>query len=249
VSVIDLETKRKLHEMGVTALADAFEAQDDLLTGGMPFSERIALIVDDAHASFTSQKIDGLTRRAQLRYPDAELRRLDLLEERGIDRGVIANLATCTFIGRYENVVFQGFTGSGKTYLGSALARAACQHRYRALYVRMPDLEEAWLAAADKPGGKEKFLRKYAAYHLLVIDEWLLDEPGEQLRGMLLELLERRYDSVSTVFCTQYAKKDWHQRLGGDVHADAIMDRIVHRAVWIETGEANMREHAVSMKR
>ena len=160
MSIIDTETKRKLREMGVTALADAFETQDDLLVGGMPFAERVGLIVDDAHASFTSQKIDGLTRRAQLRYPDAELRRLDLLEKRGIDRGVIANLATCTFIGRCENVVFQGFTGSGKTYLGSALARAACQHRYRALYVRMPDLEEAWLASADKPGGKEKFLRK-----------------------------------------------------------------------------------------
>lgn len=104
MSVIDIETKRKLREMGVTALADAFDAQDDLLTGGMPFAERISLIVDDAHASFTAQKIEGLTRRAGLRYPDAELRRLDLLEERGIDRGVIANLATCTFIGRAENV-------------------------------------------------------------------------------------------------------------------------------------------------
>lgn len=244
MSIIDVETKRKLREMGVTVLADAFEAQDDHLTVSMPFAERVSLAVDDAHASFTSQKIEGLTRRAQLRYPDAELRRLDLLEERGIDRGVITNLATCTFISRYENVVFQGFTGSGKTYLGSALARAACQHRYRALYVRMPELEEAWLQAADKPGGKEKFLRKYAAFHLLVIDEWLLDEPSENLRGMLLELFERRYDSVSTVFCTQYARKDWHQRLGGDVHADAIMDRIVHRAVWVETGDANMREHS-----
>lgn len=79
---------------------------------------------------------------------------------------------------------------------------------------------------------------------MLVIDEWLLDEASENLRGMLLELFERRYDSASTVFCTQYAKKDWHARLGGDVHADAIMDRIVHRATWIETGEMNMREHA-----
>jgi len=242
VTLIDTDTKHKLREMGVGALADSFEMQDDVITIGMPFAERVKLAVDDAHASFTGQKITGLIRRAGLRYPDAELRRLGLVEERGIDRGVIANLATCTFITRCENVVFQGFTGSGKTYLGSALAKAACQHRFRALYIRMPELEEAWLTAYDKPGGKEKFLRKYAAYHLLVLDEWLLDEPGEALRGMLLELLERRYDAVSTVFCTQYAKKDWHQRLGGDVHADAIMDRIVHRTIWVETGEANMRE-------
>ncbi len=242
MTLIDTDTKHKLREMGVGSLADSFEMQDDVITIGMPFAERVKLAVDDAHASFTGQKITGLIRRAGLRYPDAELRRLDLVEERGIDRGVIANLATCTFITRCENVVFQGFTGSGKTYLGSALAKAACQHRFRALYIRMPELEEAWLTAYDKPGGKEKFLRKYAAYHLLVLDEWLLDEPGEALRGMLLELLERRYDAVSTVFCTQYAKKDWHQRLGGDVHADAIMDRIVHRTIWVETGDANMRE-------
>ena len=243
MTLIDTETKHKLREMGVGALADSFEMQDDVITIGMPFAERLKPAVDDAHASFTGQKITGLIRRAALRYPDAELRRLDLIEERGIDRGVIANLSTCTFITRCENVVFQGLTGSGKTYLGSALAKAACQHRFRALYIRMPELEEAWLAAYDKPGGTEKFLRKYAAYHLLVLDEWLLDEPGEALRGMLLELLERRYDVVSTVFCTQYAKKDWHQRLGGDVHADAIMDRIVHRTIWVETGDANMREH------
>ena len=60
--------------------------------------------------------------------------------------------------------------------------------------------------------------------------------------AMLLELLERRYDATSTVFCTQYAKKDWHQRLGSGVHADAIMDRIVHNTIWIETGSTNMRE-------
>lgn len=241
--VIDTDTKHKLREMGAACLADAFDVQDDTLTIGMPFAERVKLAVDDAHASFTAQKIDGLIRRAGLRYPDAELRRLDLLEQRGIDRGVIANLGACTFITRHEDVVFQGFTGSGKTYLGSALAKAACQHRYRALYIRMPDLEEAWLQAVAKPGAKEKFLRKYAAYQLLVLDEWLLDEPGDQVRGMLLELLERRYDTASTVFCTQYPKKDWHGRLGGDAHAEAIMDRIVHRTIWIETGEANMREH------
>lgn len=63
---------------------------------------------------------------------------------------------------------------------------------------------------------------------------------------MLFELIERRYDHASTVFCTQYPRKDWHQRLGGSVHADAIMDRIVHSAIWIETGSMNMREHAAA---
>ncbi|MGO1408218.1 MAG: ATP-binding protein, partial [Brachybacterium sp.] len=74
--------------------------------------------------------------------------------------------------------------------------------------------------------------------------EWLLDFPDEDMQRMLLELLERRYGNTSTVFCTQYAMKDWHPRVGGGVHADAIMDRIIHNTIWIETGSYNMREHA-----
>jgi hypothetical protein len=118
------ESKRKLREMGVTSLFDALETQDDTLTLGMPFEERIKLLVDDAHATFTHVKVEGLIRRAGLRYPNADLRKLDLVEQRGFDRGIIAQLGTCT-------------------YLGSALAKQACQHRYRAHYIRIPNLEEA----------------------------------------------------------------------------------------------------------
>ncbi len=239
-----METKRKLREMGATPLLEAIEAHDDALTLGMGFGDRLRLVVDEAHSSFNHTKIDGLIRRAGLRYPAADLRRLDLVDERGLDRNVIAQLGTCSFVERQQNVVFQGFTGSGKSYLGCALAKQACQHRIRAHYIRMPDLEEAWALARDKPQGATTFLKKYAAFTVLVIDEWLLDHPDDQIRSMLLELLERRYDTASTVFCTQYAKKDWHQRLGSGVHADAIMDRIVHNTIWVDTGNHNMREHA-----
>lgn len=46
----------------------------------------------------------------------------------------------------------------------------------------------------------------------------------------------------STIFCTQYRKKDWHARLGADVRADAITDRIVHNTVWVDMGDFNMRK-------
>lgn len=248
MTVIDTETKRKLREMGATPLLEAIESQDEHLVLGMGFEDRLQLVVDEAHSAFNHSKIQGLIRRAGLRYPGADLRRLDLVEERELNRNVITQLATCSFIQRQQNVVFQGFTGSGKSYLGCALAKQACQHRIRAHYIRMPDLEEAWALAKDKPHGQTKFLRKYAAFTLLVIDEWLLDHPDEGMRSMLLELLERRYDTASTVFCTQYAKKDWHQRLGSGVHADAIMDRIVHNTIWVDTGSHNMREHGAMIE-
>ncbi|MGP9601945.1 ATP-binding protein, partial [Brachybacterium sp. AOP42-E1-35] len=179
MTAIDIETKRKLREMGATALLDAIDAQDETHVLGMSFEDRLQLVVDEAHSTFNQGKVEGLIRRAGLRYPGADLRRLDLVEERGLDRNVIAQLATCSFIQRQQNVVFQGFTGSGKSYLGCALAKQACQHRIRAHYIRMPDLEEAWALAKDKSQGQAKFLRKYSTFSLLVIDEWLLDHPDE----------------------------------------------------------------------
>lgn len=121
--------------------------------------------------------------------------------------------------------------------------------RDRAHVIRMPDLAEAWRQAGDRPQGVSKFIKKYAAFTVLVLDEWLPGRPDEPMRAMLLELMERRYDTGSTILATQYAKKDWHARLGGGVHADAIMDRIVHNAMWINTGDINMREHTATTGR
>ncbi|MFR2030597.1 MAG: hypothetical protein ACLS3M_03765 [Collinsella sp.] len=69
-----------------------------------------------------------------------------------------------------------------------------------------------------------------------MIDEWLLNKPDSLFRAMFLELMELSYGSSSTVFCTQYRPKNRHARLGGGLHAEAIMDRIVHGTVWLETG-------------
>jgi hypothetical protein len=98
MSVIDIETKRKLREMGATALLEAIDAQDESQVLDMSFTDRIQLVVDEAHASFNHAKVEGLIRRAGLRYPGADLRRLDLVEERGLDHHLIAQLATCSFI-------------------------------------------------------------------------------------------------------------------------------------------------------
>lgn len=63
-----------------------------------------------------------------------------------------------------------------------------------------------------------------------------LNKPEDLFRAMLLELMEPRYGSSSTIFCTQHRPKDWDARLGGGVHARAIVDRIAHGAVWLEIG-------------
>lgn len=144
-------------------------------------------------------------------------------------------LATCGFAERGDNVVLGGPTGTGKTYLSCALAKAACTKRIMTCYIRQPDLEDLWRESRDRPGGERKLLRKYGAFGLL-------EKPDELFRGMLLELFELRYGRASTVLCTQFRKNDWHTKLGGGVHADAIMDRIARNAAWLEMDDMNMRQ-------
>lgn len=112
----------------------------------------------------------------------------------------------------------------------------------RSCYIRQPDLEDLWRESRKRPGGERKLVHDYGAFGLLVDDEWLLDKPDTEFRSMLLELMELRCGAVSTVFCTQFKKKDWQPRLSGGVNAGAIIDRIAHNAVWLDMEETNMRE-------
>ncbi|WP_049862620.1 hypothetical protein [Glutamicibacter arilaitensis] len=83
MSGLDLETKRKLREMGAVELLHAVEAQDESLSMSLRFNERMRMAVDEAHSAYTTGRVGGLVRRAKLRYPDADLRTLDFVEERG----------------------------------------------------------------------------------------------------------------------------------------------------------------------
>ena len=168
---IDAETARKLREMGADDLVEALRAQDDDMCAGLTFSERIQMAADEAHSSFISQKVRNLTKRAGLRYPEADVRSIDFSEKRGLDRLKVTELSTCGFVERGTNVVVQGPAGTGKTYLACALAKAACAKRIRACYVRQPDLEDLWRDSRTRQGGDRKLLRKFGGYGLLVLDE------------------------------------------------------------------------------
>ena len=82
---------------------------------------------------------------------------------------------------------------------------------------------------------------KFASYDLLVIDEWLIFSLSIDDIRFLYELFELRYKKSSTIFVGQYRTTEWHTRLGG-LHADSILNCIVHNIIVIESGSIKMRE-------
>jgi len=243
------ETKRKLRELNLSEIITAIEIQNqDISYTTLPFDDRIQRMVDYLYQEKYNSKVHRLIKLSNFRLSKAEVNDIHYIE-RGIDRQTIQQLSTCQFIEIHSNIIFQGFTGSGKTFLACAIGRQACKQGIRTRYIRIPDLLMERDEATLKSQGIPKLLKKYTSYNLLILDEWLLDGLSEEEQHFLFELMERRHDGTLTIFCTQYRREDWHARLGGGVHADAIMDRIVHNAVWVETGSMNMREFYSSKRR
>jgi len=236
------ETKRKLRELNLGEMITASEIQtQDISYTSLTFDDRIQRMVDYLYQEKYNSKVQRLIKLSKFRLSNAEVNDIYFIE-RGIDRQRIQELSTCQFIDIHSNIIFQGFTGSGKTFLACAIGRQSCKQGIRTLYIRIPDLLMERDEATLQSQGIPKLLKKYSGYGLLILDEWLLNDISKEEQHFLFELMERRHDDTSTIFCTQYRMEDWHARLGGGVHADAIMDRIVHNAVWVETGNMNMRE-------
>lgn len=242
--MIDNETIRKLREMNLSEFIDIIEVQQkDPSCITIPFDERMKRIIDYVYHQKHNKRIVNLQKMAKFRFPKADVIDIDY-NDRGFERNVIEELTTCGYIDIFENIVLEGYTGSGKTFLSCALGKQACTHMKKVRYIRLPDLlvlyeDKRYLSSAQV----EKLLNKFSRYDLLIIDEWLMEDLTKEEIHFIFELIERRYDSHSTIFCTQYRKEDWLERLGSDVHAEAITDRIIHKAIWIKMGSRNMREN------
>lgn len=86
------------------------------------------------------------------------------------------------------------------------------------------------------------FLKRLANYSLLIIDEWLTYKPSEKEVKFLYELFDLRSGVNSTIFVSQFDKSIWHERLGGGMHADSIMDRIIHNSYVLPSSKNNIRK-------
>jgi len=232
----------QLAELKLHGMAKAFEEQLSMAdVSELSFEERLGLLVEREATERASRQLTARLRRAKLRE-QAAIEDIDWRARRGLDKGQILRLASCQWIAEHLNMLITGKAGVGKTFLACAFGHKACREGYSVLYLRVPRLFRA-LAIARGDGSYEKLLKRYARTDLIVLDDWGLAPIGPTERRDLLEILEDRYGSRSTIVASQLPVESWYEVIGDPTLADAILDRLVHNAYRMAMEGDSMRSN------
>ena len=234
----------RMLQLGLSGMIEALEEQSDIAGAGqLGFDDRLAMLLEREVAHRNQKSCRNNLRQAQLRIR-ADVRDVDCRAGRGIARSTLTQLAAGDWIRQGINLIVEGPTGSGKTFLVCALAHQACRQRLSVLYRRVPEL----VSALDRGRDTEihgRLMRRLATVSLLVLDDWGLQGFSAEGRRDLLETAEQRYGRKSTVIASQIPVDRWPEVIGEPTIADAVLDRIVHNAYRIGlAGESQRKRNA-----
>lgn len=236
------QTLTQLRHLKLNGMATALAMQTEQPGNydNLSFEERIGLLTDSEQHEREQRKQQRLLKAAKLKI-NAHARDIDYAQPRGLNQSMMASLLQCDWINKHQNLLLTGPCGSGKTYLACALAHNACTKGYSAKYYRLSRLMlELTQAKAD--GTYSKALQQLARLNMLIMDDWGLEPLNAAQRNDLMEIMDDRNGSSSTVIISQLPTDQWYQSIGDNTLADAILDRLMHNAHRINLKGESMRK-------
>lgn len=240
--MLNQATIEKLHQLRLSGMAKALQEHlERPIQDSLTFEERLGLLVDREWCLREQRGLQRRLRSARLRE-SACVADIDYRHPRGLDRSVVERLATDEWVRQHQHLVIAGPTGIGKTWLACAFAHQACCDGFRATYTRVPLLLHQ-LSMSRATGVYLRDLAVLGKADLLILDDFPSTPWNEHQRRDLFEVIEDRHGRRSTVVLSQLPVKEWHDAIGEPTIADAILDRLLHRAHRLELhGESMRRE-------
>ena len=222
-----------LRALRISGLLETFEVRNrQAVEGRLAYVEFLTLLLQDeverrAQAALRLRLQRGTFDSAKT------LESFDFHFNPQLNKAQVFDLATCQFVERHENVLVYGPTGTGKSHLAQALAHEACRRGHEVLFVSTAKML-AHLAGGRADGTLAHRLAKYLRPPLLVLDDFGLKPlraPGPE---DLYDIIHERYERGSILLTSNRDRSEWADLFGEPLLASAALDRLTHRAHFLE---------------
>ena len=199
---------------------------------GLGYEDFLKLLIEDEQLHRINSKAEMLRKRATFK-DIVLLSDFDADVKRGVSKIMIKELQTLNFLRGFENIIFVGGTGVGKSFLAQAIGHAACMSGKESKFIHVNYLFEQY-KAAEKSGHVLTYLKRLSTYQLLILDDIGLRKFTHEEAILLYQIIEDRYQKGSTIITTQVKPPGLRDLFDDQVMAEAIIDRLTSNAHIIE---------------
>ena len=167
------QTLEKLRQMRLFGMHDAFKTSlENTIKEKMTQDQFVSHLVHSEWDNRKNRAVERAVRAAQFRY-NATLDDVDYTFERGLDRNQVERLAAMEFVRDHKDLIITGPTGTGKSYLATALGYKACQDGFRVMYASTAKLMSQ-LKISKAKGTILADLKRIERVDLMILDDFCM---------------------------------------------------------------------------
>ena len=235
------ELQRALHQLRLGGMAAVLETRlHQAQAEPMAPIDLISCLVSDELTRRSDRLLERRRKEAGFRDANKTLDNFDFTFNAKMNRSLVFELATCSFIAKHDDALFLGPGGSGKSHLAQAIAQAAILQgfrvRYREAHVLLDELAEAVIN-----GTRKQYMESLTTVPVLIIDDFGMRKLPLTAAEDLLEIIMRRYERASTLLTSNRPVEDWGKLLGDTAAVGSMLDRILHHGHVLKCGPRSWR--------
>lgn len=224
-----VQLKEHLQQLGLNHLEAVLESRlETAAKKELSYLDFLADLLATEAAGRKEQQLGMRLRLARLPYRRT-LEDFDYSFQPSVDRRLVKELATLSFVANGHNIILLGPPGVGKTHLAVGLGLKAIEQGLSVYFSRTHQLIED-LRVAQLHNRLEQRLKIYLRPRLLILDEFGVWPYDRQAATALFALIAARYENGSIVLTSNKGFTEWGEVLGDAVVASAVLDRLLHHS-------------------
>ena len=196
---------------------------------GSALEDVMALLLQDEIDYKKSKKIQRLLKNAHFKE-QASIEGFETPKARGVEKSLLNDLSTGSFLRHGQNIIISGPTGAGKSYLAQGIGHSICRQGLAGVFYRLNKLlEEIVLHRAQNQ--YLILLKRLSNPHLLILDDFGIRPLQAHEFQDFYDLIDERGENKSIILTTQVPPENWNEVIPDPVICEAITDRLVSNAV------------------